>query len=130
MNSNKWKLLCSLVLAAAFAVPALAQEAAPAPKKAWNKEHPRRHEVNKRLNHQNKRAKEGVEDGKLTKQQAAKIHKEDRSVRKEERAMAAKDGGRISKADQRKLNRRENRINRRIKKDAAGAPAPAAPPAK
>ena len=46
--------------------------------------------------------------------------------------MAAKDGGHITKADQRKLNRQENRVSKQIydeKHPKPGAPAPAAPAA-
>ena len=119
MNSSKWTWLFSLALVAAFAAPSLAEGEG---KKDWNKEHPRRHEVNKRLKNQNKRAKEGVEDGKLTKDQAAQI-------RKEERRDAAKHGGHITKKEQNKINRQENRVSGQINKDEAGnaAPAPAAP---
>jgi hypothetical protein len=127
MNSSKWTWLFSLALVAAFAAPSFAE--GKEGKKDWNKEHPRRHEVNKRLRNQNKRVKDGVEDGKLTKDQAQQIHKEDRNIRKEERRDAAKHGGHITKAEQNKINRQENRVSNQINKDEAGskAAAPAAP---
>lgn len=129
MNIRKSAVLLSLAFVAALAAGASAEGA----KKEWKEKHPRRAEVNKRLNNQNKRVKEGVEDGKLTKDQAAQIRKEDRAIRREERRDAAKHGGHITKAEQNRLNRQENRVSNQINRDekanAGGAPAPAAAPA-
>ncbi len=80
----------------------------------WQKDHPRRAEVNKRLENQNKRIQQGEKSGKLTPGQAKQLHKEDKAIRKEERRMAAKDGGHITKKDQAKLNRRENKVSKQI----------------
>lgn len=121
--------ILSLALAASLCSGAAFAEGK---KKEWNENHPRRHQVNKRLKNQHERVKEGEKEGELTKGEAKKINKEDRHIRHEEHEMAEKDGGHITKADQRKLNRQENRVSREIKKDEAGkAPesAPAAAPA-
>jgi hypothetical protein len=80
----------------------------------WQKDHPRRAEVNKRLENQNKRIQQGEKSGKLTPDQAKQLHQEDKSIRKEERQMAAKDGGHITKKDQAKLNRQENKVSKQI----------------
>ena len=80
----------------------------------WNKDHPRRHEVNKRLNNQNRRINEGVEDGKLSQGQAQQLHAEDRAIRQQERADAAQHGGHVTKAEQRQLNQEENATSRQI----------------
>ena len=98
----------TLALAAVLALPALAQET------QWQKDHPRRAEVNKRLENQNKRIDQGVRSGKLTQAQAAQLHQEDHAIRKEERQMAAKDGGHLTLQDKRRLNAQEHRTGKQI----------------
>src|SRR5512147_1773876 len=80
--------------------------------KNWNKSHPRRHEVNSRLNNQDRRINKEVKEGDITKQQGAKLHKEDRQIRHEERAMASQNGGHITKQEQKTLNQQENKVSR------------------
>ena len=82
----------------------------------WKKDHPRRAQVNSRLNNQNQRIKNEVKSGEMSKGQAAKLHKEDRQIRKEERAMASQNGGHITKQEQRALNQQENAVSRQIGK--------------
>lgn len=82
----------------------------------WGQHHPRRHEVNHRLNKQNHRIHEEVKKGDMTKQQAATLHKEDRQIRQEERAMASQNGGHITKQEQKTLNQQENQISHQIGK--------------
>src|SRR5882724_4813943 len=80
----------------------------------WEKNHPRRDQVNDRLANQNKRIKDGVKDGDLTHKQAAQLHRDDRKIRKEERLMASQNGGHITKQEQRALNQQENAVSRKI----------------
>ena len=80
------------------------------------KNHPRREQVNGRLAHQNKRIKDEVREGEITKAQAATLHKEDRQIRQEERLMASQNGGHITKQEQRTLNQQENAVSRQIGK--------------
>ncbi|HME70442.1 MAG TPA: hypothetical protein VKM54_11325 [Myxococcota bacterium] len=80
----------------------------------WQKAHPRRTEVNARLANQNKRIKQEVKEGELTKQQAAKLHTEDHQIRQEERDMASQDGGHITKSEQKVLNQQENGVSKQI----------------
>ena len=80
----------------------------------WQKNHPRRTQVNNRLANQNKRIHNDVKDGTLTKSQAADLHHEDHQVRQEERDMASQNGGHITKAEQRVLNQQENGISSQI----------------
>jgi len=82
----------------------------------WQKDHPRRTEVNGRLNNQNQRIKTERKEGEITKSQAAKLHKEDHQIRKEERAMASQNGGHITKQEQHTLNQQENAVSRQIGK--------------
>ena len=94
---------------------AFAAEGKPADKD-WNKDHPRRHEVNSRLNNQDRRINKEVKEGEISKQQAAKLHREDRQIRREERAMASQNGGHITKQEQKTLNQQENQVSRQIGK--------------
>ena len=80
----------------------------------WQKNHPRRAEVNKRLSNQNSRINQGVKNGTLSKSQAAQLHKEDRQIRQEERDMASQNGGHITKQEQRTLNQQENKVSKQI----------------
>ena len=77
-------------------------------------DHPRREEVNQRLNNQNKRIQNKVKSGQMSKAKAAKVHKEDRQIRGEERAMASQNGGHITKQEQRTLNQQENKVSDQI----------------
>ena len=80
------------------------------------KTHPRRAEVNHRLNNQDKRINKEVKEGEMTKAKAAKLHKEDHQIRKEERMMASQNGGHITRQEQKTLNRQENAVSKQIGK--------------
>jgi hypothetical protein len=82
----------------------------------WQKDHPRRTEVNNRLANQNKRIHNEVKDGQINKAQAAKLHSEDHAIRNEERTMASTNGGHITKTEQKALNQQENQVSRQIGK--------------
>jgi len=82
----------------------------------WQKEHPRRTEVNKREKKQNKRINKKVKEGKMSKGEAKKLHKEDKNIRQEERDMAKQNGGHITKQEQKTLNEQENKNSREIGK--------------
>ncbi len=80
----------------------------------WQKNHPRRTQVNHRLANQDKRIHQDVKNGTLSKSQAAGLHHEDRQVRHEERDMASQNGGHITKPEQRVLNGQENKVSGQI----------------
>jgi len=80
----------------------------------WAKSHPRRAEVNSRLANQDHRINKEVREGEMTRQQAAKLHRQDHAIRKEERAMASTNNGHITKTEQRALNQQENQVSREI----------------
>jgi hypothetical protein len=82
----------------------------------WQKNHPRRTEVNGRLANQDKRIHNEVKDGDLTKTQAAALHKDDHQIRTEERDMASQNGGHITKQEQVTLNQQENAVSKQIGK--------------
>ena len=81
---------------------------------AWQKNHPRREQVNHRLANQNQRIRQDVKNGTLSASQAAALHHEDRQLRQEERAMASQNGGHITRQEQRVLNNQENKVSSQI----------------
>jgi hypothetical protein len=95
---------------------AAASSAMAASDTTWQKNHPRREQVNNRLANQNKRIKTEVKEGELTKTQAAALHHEDHQIRTEERLMASQNGGHITKQEQRTLNQQENVVSKQIGK--------------
>jgi hypothetical protein len=103
------------VAAATLALAGLASSAL-ADETQWQKDHPRRTEVNNRLANQNKRIHNEVKDGQINKAQAAKLHSEDHAIRSEERTMASTNGGHITKAEQKALNQQENQVSGQIGK--------------
>jgi hypothetical protein len=82
----------------------------------WQKNHPRREQVNNRLANQNQRIHKEVKEGEMSKSQAAALHKDDRQIRKEERLMASQNGGHITKPEQKVLNSQENAVSQQIGK--------------
>jgi hypothetical protein len=80
----------------------------------WQKDHPRREQVNNRLNNQNRRIHNEVKEGKISKSQAAQLHRDDHQIRREERMMASQNGGHITKSEQRVLNSQENQVSKQI----------------
>ena len=109
-TSRSSLIIASTILLGGMTFSAFADEA------KFEKAHPRRAEVNQRLENQDKRIHEEVKEGKMSKDEAAKLHKEDRQIRKEERAMAAEHGGHITKKEQEKLNHQENDVSKQIGK--------------
>ena len=80
----------------------------------FNQTHPRRAEVNSRLENQNVRITNGVKDGQLTHGEAKAMRADDHAIRAEERADAAVNGGHITRAEQRNINNQESANSRAI----------------
>ncbi len=80
----------------------------------WQRNHPRREQVNNRLNRQNYRIRQEVKEGDITKQQAWQLHAQDHQIRLEERDMASQNGGHITKLEQATLNQQENKVSQEI----------------
>jgi len=97
------------VALAGFAITASAQQDS-----NFDKTHPRRAQVNKRLDAQANHINQDVKNGTLSKQQAYKLHQEDRQIRQEERDMASQDHGHITKSEQQVLNQQENAVKNQI----------------
>jgi hypothetical protein len=81
--------------------------------------HPRVNEVNRREAHQQKRIGNGIKNGTLTSKQATHLEKRETTVQNREKADMAKHDGHLTKAEQRGINRQQNRISRTIKRDKA-----------
>ena len=82
----------------------------------WQKDHPRRTQVNKRLKNQNKRINKEVKEGEMSKAEAKQLKNKDKAIRQEERDMAKQNGGHITKGEQKVLNQQENAVSREIGK--------------
>ena len=101
-------------LCAVAAIAVLGASSASFAETQWQKDHPRRTEVNGRLKNQNRRIHNEVKEGEMSHSQAAQLHHDDTQVRQEERDMASQDNGHITKQEQRTLNQQENGISRQI----------------
>jgi hypothetical protein len=79
--------------------------------------HPRVNQVNRREAHQQKRIGNGVADGKLNSKQATNLEKRETSVQNREQKDMAAHNGHLTKAEQKGINRQQNRISKSIYKD-------------
>jgi len=109
LKTMKSKLLFSTLFIAFLGIAnvSLAQD-------GFAKNHPRRAEVNQRLKNQDHRINQKMRKGDISRRQAYDMHHRDHRIRHEERRMAYRHGGHITKHEQYRLNRQENRMNRRI----------------
>ncbi len=101
------------VFAGALAMLGVSMTAAIAETK-WERNHPRRDQVNDRLENQNRRIHQDVKEGEITRAQAARLHREDRVIRREEHVMSKLNNGHITPAEQKALNQQENAVSRQI----------------
>jgi hypothetical protein len=79
--------------------------------------HPRVNQVNRRQKRQQQRIANGVKSGKLSPQQTANLEKREASVQKREQKDMAAHNGHLTKAEQKGINRQQNRISKSIYKD-------------
>jgi hypothetical protein len=79
--------------------------------------HPRVNQVNRREAKQQQRIGNGVKSGKLNSQQAAHLEKREASVQNREQKDMAKHNGHLTKAEQKGINRQQNRISKSIYQD-------------
>ena len=108
-------LLFSLVLLASPAVYARGRgNPTGAPGSRFAAEHPRRNQVNKRVDNQRTRINDGVRNGELSKGQARQLRANDRAIKAQEHAEVKANGGHLTKPEQRQLNREENANSRLI----------------
>ncbi len=97
----------AMVMAASLASGARAET-------AWERNHPRRDQVNDRLQNQNRRINQEVREGEISKGQAKQLRREDHAIRQEERTMSRFNDGHITPAEQRSLNQQENAVSKQI----------------
>ncbi|MHB8258445.1 MAG: hypothetical protein ACYDE0_14640 [Acidiferrobacterales bacterium] len=106
-NSTRIVTLALAALLGSVSVSAVAES-------AFERNHPRRDQVNDRLATQNHRITQQVREGELNRQQARRLRRSDRRIRGAERRFARHHHGIISRSEQARLNRRENHLSRRI----------------
>jgi hypothetical protein len=79
--------------------------------------HPRVNEVNGREENQQQRIANGVKNNQLTPGQTANLERREANVENREKRDMAKNNGHLTKAEQRGINRQQNRISKSIAKD-------------
>ena len=82
----------------------------------WEKNHPRREQVNNRLENQKDRIAKAGKEGERSTGKAERLTAKDRKIRQEERLMASQNGGHITKSEQAVLNQQENAVSKQIGK--------------
>jgi hypothetical protein len=82
--------------------------------------HPRVNEVNRREQNQQNRIGNGLKNGTLNSKQATNLEKRETSVDNREKRDMAAHNGHLTKAEQRGINRQQNRISKSIYKDKHG----------
>lgn len=111
ISLSQFRKISAVAIVAAFAFAVAGSAMA---ETQWEKDHPRRDQVNDRLQNQNKRIHKEVKEGEISKKQASALHKQDHQIRQEERDMASQNGGHITKQEQRTLNQQENHVSKEI----------------
>jgi hypothetical protein len=81
----------------------------------WQEQHPRRAQVNHRIEHQKNEIKKEVASGEMSKSEAKSLLKKEHAIRVEQKAMAAQHHGRITKQEQLILNKQLNATKKEIK---------------
>ncbi|HKT53353.1 MAG TPA: hypothetical protein VJP88_02805 [Caulobacteraceae bacterium] len=80
----------------------------------WQAHHPRRVEVNHRLDNQQHRIREERRLGEISPAKAARLHRADYRIRMQERRFARHHGSHLTRAERAQLNHEENRVSHRI----------------
>jgi hypothetical protein len=76
--------------------------------------HPRVNQVNAREANQQKRIANGVKSGELTPRETVKVEKQQQHIVNQEKKDMAKDNGHLTKADQKQLNKEQNKASKNI----------------
>ena len=79
--------------------------------------HPRVNEVNAREQNQQDRIANGVKNGTMTPGQAARVENKEQHIENQEKADMAAHNGHLTKAEQRQLNKEQNKTSKQIYKD-------------
>lgn len=83
-------------------------------------EHPRRAEVNGRINSEDRRIEQGEKSGELTATQAKQLDGEVAGVKAQEKAEVAANGGYLTKGEQKQLNQELNQDSAQIHAEKQG----------
>jgi hypothetical protein len=78
-------------------------------------EHPRRNEVNTRVDNQRERINQGLKNGTLDKQQAQQLRANDRAIKQQEHADVKANGGYLTGAQKKQINQEENANSQMIR---------------
>ena len=108
----QWKK--TLLMAAMGMALSLGTMASASADTVWQSHHPRREEVNNRLNNLNHRINAERAEGEISAKRAKFMHAEDGTIRAQERFDARFNDGHITRAEQRALNQDENGLGRQI----------------
>jgi hypothetical protein len=73
--------------------------------------------IQERKHNQQRRIRQGVRSGELTKGETRHVEKQEHALNREERQMRAKDGGKLTARDRAKLDRQQNKLSKEIYKD-------------
>jgi hypothetical protein len=111
MINDKTRTVLGAVGAAAFMACISAGAMAETP---WQQDHPRRVEVNHRLDNLNGRIRQERQDGQISGTEASAMHSEAHQIRQEERGMAAANGSHITRGEQHLLNQQENAVSAQV----------------
>jgi hypothetical protein len=79
--------------------------------------HPRVNQVNRREARQQNRIANGIKNGSLSPKQTSRLENREASVQNREKRDMAAHNGRLTKAEQKGINRQQNRISKSIYKD-------------
>jgi hypothetical protein len=108
-------LLVGVLLTSTWIVKAEAQGNGNPTGGNFAKEHPRRNEVNTRVDNQRGRIDQGLKNGTLDKQQAQQLRANDRAVKQQEHADVKANGGYLTGAQQKQINQEENANSQMIR---------------
>ncbi len=82
--------------------------------------HPRVNQVNGREENQQRRIANGDRNGKLTSKQNSNLERREANVENREKRDMSAHNGHLTKAEQRGINRQQNRVSRSIYRDKHG----------
>jgi len=79
--------------------------------------HPRVNEVNQREQNQQDRIANGLKNGTMSPGQAAHVEKQEQHIENQEKRDMAKNNGHLTKAEQKQLNKEQNKTSKEIYRD-------------
>jgi hypothetical protein len=106
--------LRTLLIAAAGLSLAVGAAGAASAETPWQAHHPRRVEVNHRLNHINRQIRFERRSGDLTAAQARRMHERAFAMRMQERRFARHHDSHLTRHEQVRLNHEENGLHRHV----------------